>query len=88
MEAANRCQPGMTADELGDLDVDSPIPYTLTALGHREVSIWRTEEQLETCAHRWRFRHKQLECDHCGLERELPASSGQSIPAYLKGDRK
>lgn len=75
----------MTAD---DLDVDSPIPYTLTALGRREVAFWRLEEQLSSCAHRWRLHHGQLECDLCGVEREIPKQTGQSIPAYLKGDRK
>lgn len=70
------------------IDPDVPIPYVLTAAGHREVELWRAEHQVDECEHRWRFRHRQLECDFCGAERELPRGSGQSIPAYLKGDRK
>lgn len=70
------------------LDADAPIPYVLTAAGHREVALWRSEQLLDACAHRWRFHHQQLECDLCGAERDLPRATGQSIPAYLKGDRK
>jgi hypothetical protein len=71
----------MTEDEI---DVDAPIPYVLTAQGHREVAEWRLSQKIDTCAHRWRVARGVLECDLCGTERDLPRSSAQSIPSYLR----
>ena len=68
---------------MDDIDPDRPIPYSLTAAGHREVLELRLAEQLRSCQHRWRFRHQQLECDLCGMERQMPIS-GPSIPDYLR----
>jgi len=68
---------------MGEIDPDRPIPYRLTAAGHREVALWRAEQSVSSCCHRWRFRHGQLECDLCGIERQMPQSTA-SIPDYLR----
>lgn len=74
----------MTARDDDEIDPDAPIPYVLTALGHRDAAEWRLSQKIDTCSHVWRVRRGVLECDSCGTERELPRSSAQSIPSYLK----
>jgi hypothetical protein len=69
-------------DDYDQVDIDSPIPYTITAKGHRDLQFALAEEAMLRCAHQWEVDLAVgLVCRLCGAE-TVPAKLG-SIPSYI-----
>jgi hypothetical protein len=69
-------------DGQAEVDVDAPIPYKLTALGHREVAQWREERRVADCHHEWVVDFgRGLVCRGCQTV-TTPRKLG-GIPSYL-----
>lgn len=63
------------------VNIDAPIPYTLTARGRRECAELRLAEVQDFCEHDWQVNLRiGLVCRRCGAEASVRR---QSIPAYL-----
>jgi hypothetical protein len=69
-----------------ELDVDAPIPYTLTSLARRELAAWRLEVENPCRSHIWRVKGRQLVCDECGDELEITDSRRGYLPVKRRGD--
>jgi len=71
----------MIRDDYDQVDVDAPIPYTITAKGRRDLELAIAEEQMAHCAHAWEVDlGRGFICRRCGAE-QLPRRS--SIPSYV-----
>ena len=69
-------------DDYDQVDVDSPIPYTLTPKGRRDLAAALLEEAVQRCTHEWLPDIALgVVCRRCG-EVARPRKT-QSIPAYL-----
>jgi hypothetical protein len=69
-------------DDFDQVDVDAPIPYTITAKGHRDLQFALAEEAQSCCSHDWKVDlARGLVCRSCGAETQ--PRKLQSIPGYL-----
>ena len=72
----------MMRDDFDQVDIDAPIPYSLTAKGRRDLELAIADELVDNCQHDWRVDlHRGLVCRNCDTETR-PRALG-SIPAYL-----
>lgn len=78
----HRHRDGVMRDDYDQVDIDAPIPYTVTANGRRALQLALAEEAMARCSHQWEVDlARGLVCRWCGLEttpRKL-----QSIPSHL-----
>ena len=72
----------MIRDDDDQVDIDVPIPYVLTALGHREVVAFRAERDSSCVKHEWKYERSRgvAVCQNCGRAAQ---HSSESIPSYL-----
>lgn len=72
----------MMRDDFDQVDIDAPIPYTITAKGRRDLAFALAEEAQTRCSHEWEVDlHQGFVCRRCGdvaTPRKL-----QSIPTHL-----
>ncbi len=73
-------------DDPDELDVDAPIPYVLTALGHRDVQELRSSAEDDCPQHEWKFERRGAVCQNCN--RWASVGADPSIPAYLRPTEK
>lgn len=72
----------MIRDDFDQIDIDAPIPYTVTAKGRRDLRQALDEEAMSRCAHQWEVDlARGLVCRLCGTE-TMPRKIG-SIPSHL-----
>lgn len=75
-------RPGPMIDDSGQVDVDAPIPYRLTARALRELAEWRAEESFPPCPHEFVWHGHGRLCLNCGEEQRFPRET--SIPSYVR----
>jgi len=64
-----------------DLDVDAPIPYSITESGRRALEFAVSERRVGFCEHRWEHHVGTMVCQKCGLDRPVPRDTG--IPSHI-----
>jgi hypothetical protein len=63
------------------VDIDAPIPFTVTDKGRRQLRLMQLEDLELDCKHEWEVDLRiGLVCRHCGAGR---STRRQSIPSYL-----
>lgn len=71
----------MSQLEIADVDIDAPIPYSLTPKGSRYLESCQLQELQQHCEHDWKVDVSVgLICRRCGAE---ASTRRQSIPSYL-----
>jgi hypothetical protein len=67
------------------LDVDAPIPYTLTSKGRLDVLELRNEERQAVCDHKWEIHHGNASCWLCDKTIAMSRRS-DTLPVKRKAD--
>jgi hypothetical protein len=62
------------------MDLDAPIPYTVTAKGRAALELALIEDAIRDCHHHWSIDPEHgVMCANCGFE-QRPRRGGRALP--------